>query len=411
MGVTKAKTEPSKIRVQDLTHLNYFDKLAPMLARLHDVGTERDRAGNRQLHYDQYCMLVLLYLFNPAITSLRSLQQASELPEVQKRLKCKRTSLGSLSESVTVFDPERLQEIIRELGAQLTPIGRDARLQDIPAAVTLVDGTVLSVLPHIARASLSNPPANNDGKIRWRLHTHFELDRDVPIGIHVTPNGGGASDERAVLERTVEKDRLYVMDRGYSKYALFNHIVKAGSSYVCRVPETCVTRVLETRPLSEAAVQERVLSDCVVSLGADGDAVDHTVRFLTIAAKPFQKTKDAKGPSCDGTIRIITNRLDVPADIIAILYHYRWTIEIFFRFFKQTLQCQHLLNTSQKGIAIQVYCAIIACMLIQLWTGRKPTLRTLEMLCWYFMGLATWNDVEKHLAKLKQRDEKKKAPK
>jgi hypothetical protein len=33
------------------------------LARLHDDGCERNTAGNRELHYDQYCMLVLLFLY------------------------------------------------------------------------------------------------------------------------------------------------------------------------------------------------------------------------------------------------------------------------------------------------------------------------------------------------------------
>ena len=50
---------------------------------------------------DQYCMLVLLYLFNPIVSSLRAVQQASELKKVQKKLGCERASLGSLSESVT----------------------------------------------------------------------------------------------------------------------------------------------------------------------------------------------------------------------------------------------------------------------------------------------------------------------
>jgi hypothetical protein len=115
---------------RDITGLKYFDRLAPLLERLHDVGCQRDRAGNRELHYDQYCLLILLYLFNPIVTSLRGLQQASELAKVQKRLRCPRAALGSLSESVTVLDPERLREIVLELGAELKPLGRDPRLKD-----------------------------------------------------------------------------------------------------------------------------------------------------------------------------------------------------------------------------------------------------------------------------------------
>jgi len=53
------------------------------LERLHDDGCKRDKAGNRDRHFDQYCMLILLYLFNPVVTSLRAVQQASELDKVQ----------------------------------------------------------------------------------------------------------------------------------------------------------------------------------------------------------------------------------------------------------------------------------------------------------------------------------------
>ena len=97
------------VREADVKGLKYFDKLAPLLARLHDVGCERDKAGNRKLHFDQYCMLVLLFLFNPVVRSLRAIEQASELRKVQCKLGCQRASLGSLSEATDVFQPERLK--------------------------------------------------------------------------------------------------------------------------------------------------------------------------------------------------------------------------------------------------------------------------------------------------------------
>ena len=60
-----------KVRERDVTGLKYFHKLLPLLERLHEVGCQRDRAGNRELHFDQYCLLVLLFLFNPVVRSLR----------------------------------------------------------------------------------------------------------------------------------------------------------------------------------------------------------------------------------------------------------------------------------------------------------------------------------------------------
>ena len=399
-----SRPEP-KIQEKDVRGLKYFDQLAPLLERLHDVGCQRDVAGNRSLHFDQYCMLILLFFFNPVVKSLRGLQQASELKNVQKKLGCPRTSLGSLSESVSVFDPERLKEIIAELGDQLQPLGRDPRLKDVRDTVTLVDSTLISILPHLTEASLK--PTNTSGLVKWRLHTHFEIDRHVPRRIDVTPDGGGDYDERAVLERTIQSDHLYVMDRGYAKFALFNKIVEAKSSYVCRIRDNSVYDALEERPLSPAALAERVTSDTIITLGSDSsDEIGHRVRLLTIQAKPHQKRTIAPGPGCDGTIRIATNLLDVPAEVIALLYHYRWTIEIFFRFLKQILGCRHLLSGSRKGIEIQTYCAIIACMLISLLTGKKPTLRTYEMLCWYFIGVASLDELLAHIDKLKKHDAK-----
>lgn len=400
----------AKLREQDVTGLKYFDKLAPLLERLHDDGCARDRAGNRTLHYDQYCLLILLYLFNPIVTSLRGLQQASELAKVQKKLGCARAALGSLSEAASVFDPERLQAIVAELGSELRPVARDPRMRDVPGALVAVDGTLLSALPKLMEASCRKRRAGN-GLVKWRLHTHFEVDRYVPTRIEVTPDGGGQYDERAVLERTIESDRTYVMDRGYAKFALFNRIVAAGSSYVCRLRDNSAYETLESRPLSDADRALNVLDDQIVVLGQSGKAdarPNHPVRLVTVRISPHASRGKYRGgstgPGSDGILRIATNLLDAPAEVIALIYIYRWTIEIFFRFFKHVLGCRHLLSHSQSGIEIQAYCAIIACLLISLWTGRKPTLRTYEMICYYFCGLADEEELLRHLDKLKSHD-------
>jgi len=392
--------------------LKYFEQLDALLKRLHDVGCERDAAHNRKLHYDQYCMLILLFLFNPAVKSLRSLQQTSELKNVQKKLGCPRISLGSFSEAADIFDPQRLKEIIGELGQRLEPHSQDPRLKDLRDTVTLVDATLLTALPRMAEASFLKAKTGS-GLVKWRLHTHFEVDRHVPIRIDITRAAGGDADERAVLEQTIASDRLYVMDRGYAKFRLFNKIVAARSSYVCRIRDNSAWEVVEERPLSPAAVAERVTQDVLITLGASSKEEarpDHKVRLITIQCKPHRKAgrssyynrKGSTGPACDGVLRLVTNLLDVPAEIIALLYHYRWLIEIFFRFFKQILGCRHLLSHSQNGIEIQTYCAIIACMLISLWTGKKPTLRTCEMICWYLMGVADLEEMLGHIAKLKE---------
>ena len=84
---------------------------------------------------------------------------------------------------------------------------------------------------------------------------------------------------------------------------------------------------------------------------------------------------------------------EVPAEVVALLYRYRWTIELFFRFFKQVLGCRHLFSDDPRGITIQCYCAVIACMLLQLWTGKKPNKEMHRMVGFYLSGWADEADV------------------
>jgi hypothetical protein len=356
---------------------------------------------------------VLLFLFNPVVRSLRAIEQASELRKVQRKLGCQRASLGSLSEATDVFQPELLKEIIAELGGQLQPIARDPRLKEVQHTLTLVDGTLLKGLPVLVQAAMCDTRAAKH-KAKFRLHTQFDLEHGVPIRIDVTEGiSRGEADERVVLAKALESGRCYVKDRGYAKFKLFNEIVDAQSSYVCRLREDSRYETVEPRTLSEDDREAGVVFDAVVLLGeatkkAGDERPNHPTRLVIVTTTPHEKRGKtgggSAGPVNSGQLLILTNLLDLPAWIIALIYRYRWSIEIFFRFFKHILGCRHLLSHDPVGIEIQSYCAIIACMLISLWTGRKPTLRTYEMICYYFTGLAEEDELLAHLARLKKQD-------
>ena len=160
--------------------------------------------------------------------------------------------------------------------------------------------------------------ATGSGLVKWRLHTHFEVDRGVPTQVEVTANGGGENDERAVMQRTIESDRTYVMDRGYAKFLLFNRIVATGSSYVCRVRDNSAFQVLDVRELTDADRALHVLSDQIVELGKQSKQEarpDHTIRLLEIQTTPHTSRGKYRGgstgPGSDGILRIATNLLDV----------------------------------------------------------------------------------------------------
>lgn len=392
-----------QIRAEDVTGLKYFRRLLPLFGRLREVGCGRDKARNRQLHMDQYCSLILLFLFNPCVRSLRALQQASELKNVQRKLGCARTSLGSLSEATDVFDPERLREIIGELAEQTQPV-RDVAGKEVQQVLTAVDGSVVQTLSTIAQAAYLKTK-QGESRSAWRLHTHFDVDRGVPIRIDVTAGrNSGKAEEKNMLRRQLAADHCYILDRWYAQFQLFDEIHAIGSSYVCRIRDNSNWQVIEQRVLSPEASAANIVSDALVELGRSYQP-KHRVRVVLVKTTPNLRRGGRHGggaaPSSDGLLRIATNLLDVPAELIAEIYRHRWTIELFFRFFKHVLGCRHLLSQDRVGIEIQTYCAIIACLLISLTTGCKPTLRTYEMVCLYLQGWAEEEELLAHLTKLK----------
>jgi hypothetical protein len=383
-----ARPRRRDLQPSDIEGLEYFDMLAPLLAQLRDVGTRRDRAGNRQLFYDQYISLLLLYFFSPTITSLRALQQASTLEAVQRRLGIRATSLGSFSEAARLFDAQVLHQILRELAGKAAPIidGPDARQL---LHLTAVDGSIFRAFPRMAWALWKD--AEHRG---IKLHLHFDVFCGVPVDAAITVASGSETDRlRAMLQR----GRLYVVDRGYLDHELYREILEAGSSFIGRIKDNGVYTVESECLLSAADRAAGIVSDQRLKrLGTShhkNELRGHQLRLVKV-----QRTND------EGELEtwwLLTNKLDLPAELVALGYRYRWTVELFFRWLKCVLGCKQLLTTSENGVTLQIYTALIASLLIVLWTGRKPTRRTWEMLQFYFQGWASLDELEAHLEKQK----------
>ena len=380
----------------ELQGFKYFKSISGMLEGLHDAGCERDKANNRKLHMDQYMSLIILYMFNPICTSLRAIQQASELKKVQKKLGCPRASLGSLSEATTVFDSSLMQEIIDGLATKLKPVDFNNKLDGITEVLTAVDGTLIPALSKMTWALWKTD------KNAVKAHAQFDMQKHVPVKITVTE---GNANEKEVLADQLESGRIYVKDRGYASLDLFQQIIDAESSFVCRLRDNTVYDLIEEYPVSNEAANAGIAFDCKVGLGRNHktkNMLKEPVRLIAIRCKPHRKSNHMGrgGPQQGELILIATNRFDFDADVVALIYKHRWAIEVFFRYFKHMLGCRHLLSYNENGIKLQTYAAIIACMLISLWTGKKPTIRTYEMLCWYFTGMADLEELLTHISKL-----------
>jgi hypothetical protein len=387
-----------KIKESELQGFKYFKAISGMLEGLHQAGCQRDRAGNRKLHMDQYMSLLLLYMFNPICTSLRAVQQASQLKKVQRKLGCPRASLGSLSEASTVFDSALMQEIVTELSDQLRPISTNTKIDDLAGILTVVDGTLINALPKMTWALWRNQYNS------IKAHTQFDIEKYVPIKITITQ---GNASEIEVLANNLEPGRIYVKDRGYVSFSLFTQILEAGSSFICRLKEKSVYECLQDYELTPDALAAGIVFDKKVRLGCRERVrrqLAVPVRLIAIKCTPNRKRfRNGRGGPAQGEILLIaTDIFDLEAEVIGLIFKHRWAVEVFFRFFKHVLGCRHLLSYNHNGIELQTYAAIIACMLIALWTGRKPTLRTYEMLCWYFTGMADEDELISHIQRLQK---------
>lgn len=381
-----ARAKRPAVTERDLQGFKYFQMLLPMLERLQAVGTFRDKAGNRQLFFDHYAGLLLLYFFNPVVSSLRALQQATGLDKVQRLLGMRRTSLGSLSEASSVFSAEALRQIVQELAGRALPLHQGTEAQTL-RNLCAVDGTILTALPQMAWALWQDPQHR-----AVKLHLHFEVLKGVPADATLTP---AACSETEQLRAMLQGGRLYVLDRGYASYQLFAAILRAGSSFVGRVQEDTAFGGTQERALTAAAQAAGVVRDLI--LGRLGTFYgEHTLRhpLRLVIVRHLKQNGQVE------ELWLITDRLDLAPELVALAYRYRWTIELFFRWFKCVLGCRHLLAHHANGVAIQCYVALIASLLIVLWTGRKPSKRTWEMIQFYLIGWATLEELERHLAGL-----------
>lgn len=362
--------------------------LRKMLKQIHTAGTERDRAGNRKFFYDHYLSLLLLFYANPSLTALRSLQNASNWELTRKRLGIPRVSLGSLSESSRVFDAALVRPILKELADLARPHfqGREA---EALANLTAVDGSVFAAMPRMAWALWMD--AEHRGV---KLHLQFHACKGVPGDAVLTP---AACSEPAALTSMLEPNRLYVCDRGYASFELFRSILDAGSSLIVRVKDDITLHVQEERAISPAAAQAGVIRDVILKrLGTSHhkDVVGRPMRLVVV------RVVDR-----DGKVRelwLVTDRFDLDADLVAIAYRYRWSVEIFFRWLKCVLGAKHLISKSPNGVALQMYAALIVSLLIAIRTGSKPTKRTFETIQFYLLGWVSDAEFAAHLAQLAQ---------
>jgi hypothetical protein len=375
---TTASAIPVTLSEAQLRHWKLLDafqcRLAPHLERRGQTPTEAD--PRRTLFAGQYVCLLLFGLLNPVLKTIRAICAASHFERVQAESGGPPVSLASFSAMQQVVQPELLAGVLRELSSEALPLFGDDRVRQHVQELIANDGTLLPALPRMAWALWQNPQ-NRAGK----LHLEFSVWRQVPVEFTVTD---GNTSERAVWKSKLRPGACYVNDRNYSHdYHLIEHVQKAKASFVLRLHNNALFTALESaRVLSEADRKAGVVEDMKVRLGSDPDGP--VGRLVRVEAQ--------------GHIFLLFTNLDkLEAELVALIYRYRWQIELFFKWIKCVLGCRHWMAESIEGMTLQIYCALIASVLLVLWTGRKPTKRQWEALQLYWIGYVSLEELTQAL--------------
>jgi hypothetical protein len=188
----------------------------------------------------------------------------------------------------------------------------------------------------------------------------------------------GNSCERKALRQFVKKGEIIVAARYYGlEYGFFGELKQIEASYVIRIRNKPRMEVVEELALTDADRAAGVTWQGKVKLGEQWQG--EPIRVVRVEV--------------DGKALLLATDLEIEAELIALIYRYRWQIELFFKWLKSILGCRHLLAESPAGVAIQIYSALIAALMLQAFTGKRPGKRAMELIRMYLMGYAELDEV------------------
>jgi Transposase DDE domain len=340
----------------------------------------------RLLGCSDYLSLFLLGLLNPVVRTLRGLCAASHLQRVQAEVCRRPVSLGSFSEAQAVLEPALLAEVFGQLSREVGPPAPAGQRRWL-----IQDGSLFEALPRMYWCFWRR---QNRAQSQVRLHLSLELEGGRPVRAAVTP---GKSCERAAWRKQFQPGDSYVGDRYYGEdYRLFGELDKTGVAFVVRLRDEAVLEVEEELPLTEADRRAKVIRQAWVRLGCKPRRAP--VRLRVVWVRTDREV-----------LRLVTNLgvAELSGAEVALLYKERWRIEVFFRWLKCILGCRHWLAESPQGVTIQIYLALIAALLLQLYTGQRPNRRMMELIQFYLLGVAGLEELWAALERERARAQKK----
>ena len=264
-------------------------------------------------------------------------------------------------EAINTRGLEQMVHVYEDLQKQVT--------QKIPVAKDISDlGDLIAVDGSLIDATLSMTWADyREGAKKAKVHLGFDIGRGVPQKVTLTD---GKADERLQAERLVAPGQTGVYDRYYQCYKNFDDWQDQGRHFVCRIKASSRKTELSINPVDPGS---HVFYDARVLLGTKN--INQTKREVRVVGYKV----DCK------TYWVATDRFDLTAEQIALIYKLRWTIESFFAWWKRHLKVYHLIARSPYGLLVQILAGLITYLLLAIYCheehGERVSINRVRELC------------------------------
>lgn len=186
-----------------------------------------------------------------------------------------------------------------------------------------------------------------------KLHFGLDLNRGVPHKLFLT-EGKGA--ERPFVSKIIEPGQTGVLDRGYQAHHLFDQWQLDDCHFVCRIKESTHKDILKEYPIRE---DSHIFFDANVLLGtSNANQTKEPVRLVgyIIEGKKYW---------------VATDRYDLSAEQVALVYKLRWDVESFFAWWKRHLNVYHLFARSENGLMVQILSGLITYLLLAIYCHEQ----------------------------------------
>ena len=368
--------------------------------------------GNQRLHYRGVVATLLCAAFDPAVRSLRTMDDLSLFSSVRQFTGVDRVARSTLSDALARFDPAALRPVIEALQKQMPPMGRlDGDTASITRKIIAGDGSWWNLAGEVTHALQMRRGNSERLQSRVRLNLQLDVDTWLPQRFDVSLAGDGS--EAGAFIRNLQSGVVYVVDRGSTELAevnfvhfgFINAVLAKGSNLVLRLKEGVQFAAEETSALSRKDREQGIRLDQTGRLSGPTSAGNRGRRGRTgTPPAALLRRVEVWDEKNNGALILLTDLLDVPAYVVAALYRLRWQIELFrgtrLRVgLKVLANFDHLVSQSAGGITTQFHVAVLMTLLIHLHTGKRVSKYALLWVGWVAGGRAEPEQMAEALAR------------